>query len=94
MFYREVGVFKLRNYLVGVEGLLEINRKIERDLIQRVKVAASERMKMMLAWTLDTLGAADVMVRNRFRPIAGVDLMNANEAIQRIVRTPLPLIES
>jgi glycosyltransferase involved in cell wall biosynthesis len=92
MFYREVGVFKLSNYIAGVEGLIEINRRIERDRMRRMKVIASERMKMGIAWALDTLGAADVMVRNRFRPIGSAGFAKASEVVETIAKTSLPLI--
>ena len=92
MFYREVGVFKLGNYIAGVEGLLEINRRIERDRARRLKVSVSEHVKMAIARTLDALGAADIMVRKRFRPVDGTEAAIATRVVETLVETRLPLI--
>lgn len=95
LFYREMGVFKLQNYLIGVRGLVEIIRRTEPTYNRnRWKLEAKEYTKMLIARTLSALGAGDVMVRHRFKAISPNELKTANAALEKILRTPLPLKEN
>lgn len=93
-FYREMGVFKLSNYLGTSRGLLELIKRTEPDSSVRLQLTLKERAKMLVATLLNAAGASDMMIRGRFLKMQPQDQQAGNQIVQQLKQVALPRHEA
>jgi glycosyltransferase involved in cell wall biosynthesis len=91
LFYREVGVFSIGPYLAGQLAVLDLIRRLEKSPARRMWLAAKERAKMGLFWSLAALHLNDLAVRHRYRRLPEEDRNEAQRVMQQVIETELPL---
>ncbi len=91
LFYREVGVFSIDNYLAGEEGILDLIRRMEPSRVRRWWLGARERAKMGLFQGLAGLRCNGPIVRHRYCKVPHDELEQAELAVKQVAQTMLPL---
>jgi len=91
LFYREIGVFSLTNYLATGKGLLHLIRELEPSRSRRWWLGAKERTKMTIAWGLDALHCSDLMVQHRYSRLTATERAEAELVIDRVLNISIPM---
>jgi glycosyltransferase involved in cell wall biosynthesis len=91
LFYREMGVFSLNNYLAGEEAILELICRLEHRRAHRWILGARERVKIGVFRTLAALQCDDLIVRHRYRRLSTIAQDAAEQIIRAVIQTPLPM---
>jgi glycosyltransferase involved in cell wall biosynthesis len=91
LFYREVGVFSIDNYLAGEEAILDLIRNLEQDRARRWWLQAKERAKIRLFQGLAVLHCDNLIVRHRYRKVPPDQLKQAELAVRQVTQTVLPV---
>jgi len=92
LFYREVGVFSLKNYMAGQEAILDLIRNMESSRARRCWLVVKERAKMELFRCLSILHRDDLIVRHRYRKLTPDNLGRAELAVRQVLQTEFPLL--
>ena len=91
LFYRELGVFNLKNYMSTGEGLLELIRIHESGTRRYARLRRKQQSKLALAWSLRYLGLSSLLVRRRFEPLSPSQRAQADQALYTALSCPLPM---
>jgi glycosyltransferase involved in cell wall biosynthesis len=91
LFYREVGVFSLENYLAGEEAVLALIRIMEHGRARRWWLGAKEHTKVGLFRGLAAFHCNDLIVRHRYRKVPHDDLEQAELAVRQVAQMKLPI---
>jgi glycosyltransferase involved in cell wall biosynthesis len=91
LFYREIGVFSIINYLAGEEALLDLIRRLEHRRAHRWWLGAKERAKIGLFRGLSALRCNDLIVRHRYRRLSPDRLVEAERTMSKVMQTTLPI---
>ena len=91
LFYREMGVFSLQNYLAGEDALLDLISHLEQRAIRRLWLRTKERVKMAAFRGLVALHCSDLIVRHRFRKLTSNARSDAEQLIRQITQMQLPV---
>jgi glycosyltransferase involved in cell wall biosynthesis len=93
LFYREAGCFSIRKYREGLRTKRRILRRYGPSLRGRwwtLSRVATEYGKQLTYACFVRLGAEDLLVRRRSRPLTDGEGRTASQIIEAIMQTPVP----
>jgi glycosyltransferase involved in cell wall biosynthesis len=91
LFYRELGVFSISNYLAGEQALLHLICQLEDKALRRRWLRMREMVKVGLYQRLEALHLNHLIVRHRYQRLQASEIEYANFAIRSILATNVPL---